>query len=85
MGNSIFTTVGSCPGDFVEINDGILSQKYCGSSIPEPTTSTGTDIVVKFSSGQGIGSTGFLAMVCCSVQVTTELTSGELSTNKVSF
>ena len=110
--------------DWVEINDGSSTKRYCGPllmpynhpdngdyysntgfnnngagfnaertnlgpSIPGPFTSTGTIMTVKFFSNNGqVGAglpgggsglrTGFLAIICCSVHVTTDLTSGEL-------
>ena len=79
--------------DWVEINDGSSIQRYCGpwedgnyyndhgdnlgSSIPGPFTSTAT-IEVKFRSDYTETRSGFLAVICCSVHVTTDLTSGEL-------
>ena len=76
----------------MEINDGSSTQRYCGpyygdyynvaydnlgSSIPGPFTSTGT-IRVTFSSDPLYTKSGFVAVVCCSAQVTTDLTSGKL-------
>ena len=59
--------------DWVEINDGVSTQRYCGTSIPGPFTSNST-ITVKFSSDMGRTGTGFLAVVCCSVNVTSDVT-----------
>ena len=84
-----------CDCDYVEISDGSSTQRYCGpdglgnyfsgngdnyTSIPGPFTSTGT-ITVKFISDeleQDV-STGFLAVVCCSVIVTDLTTTGRLT------
>ena len=59
--------------DWVEINDGVSTQRYCGTSIPGPFTSNST-ITVKFKSDMGRSGTGFLAVVCCSVNVTSNVT-----------
>ena len=84
-----------CDCDYVEISDGSSTQRYCGpdglgnyfsgngdnyTSIPGPFTSSGT-ITVKFISGgfNGEESTGFLAVVCCSVTVTDLTTIGRLT------
>ena len=83
-----------CSCDYMEISDGSTTQRYCGpdtygdyysgdgdvyTSIPGPFTSSGT-ITVKFTSGpfSGKDSTGFLAVVCCSVIVTDLTTTGRL-------
>ena len=73
--------------DYVEINDGKSTQKYCGSSssgyiynsegtpspiIPGPFTSSGTTMTIKFHSSTGEVGNGFLAIICCSVSVTTD-------------
>ena len=62
--------------DQVEINGGSFIQKYCGNILPAPTISTNTSITVKFSSDHLGTRSGFLALVCCSVNVTTD-TAGE--------
>ena len=61
--------------DIVEINDGSSTQFHCGTSIPEPVTSTAGIITVKFRSDQFGTRSGFLASVCCFVSVTTDVTS----------
>ena len=48
--------------DWVEISDGNSSQRYCGTSIPGPFTSTGTSMVVKFHSDSNTARTGFSAV-----------------------
>ena len=59
--------------DWVEINDGVSTHRYCGDSIPGPFTSNST-ITVEFRSDAGRAGTGFLAVVCCSVNVTSNVT-----------
>ena len=63
--------------DYVEVSYGGYSDQFCGSSIPGPFTST-TTIEVKFRSDYTETRSGFLAVICCSAHVTTDLTSGEL-------
>ena len=65
----------NCLLDWVEINDGVSTQRYCGRPwpLPGPFTSN-TTITVKFSSDMGRTGTGFLAVVCCSVNVTSDVT-----------
>ena len=76
MGNSthyntsIYTTLGGCPGDYLEISDGSSSQRYCGTSTPAPLTTTNT-ITVKLHLVTGDASgVGFLGTACCSVAMT---------------
>ena len=68
--------------DWVEIDDGNSTQRYCGTSIPGPFTSTGTNMTVKFRSDEGRTNTGFLAVVCCSVNVTTDVNTGKFNMMK---
>ena len=83
----------------VEVNDGTSTQEYwgpvlgnysngddenLGPSIPGPFTSNAT-IKVKFSSGVWDSARGFLAVICCSVHVITDLTSGELINIFITF
>ena len=83
----------------MEINDGTSTQEYwgpssgnyyngddenLGPSIPGPFTSNAT-IKVKFSSGVWGSARGFLAVICCSVHVITDLTSGELINIFITF
>ena len=75
MGN--YTTTGACPRtDYLEISDGSSTQHYCGTSTPAPLTTTNT-ITVKFvlywDGVVGNEGAGFLATVCCSVGVTTQV------------
>ena len=60
--------------DWVEISNGSTTQRYYYSnSLPSPVT--GNSITVKFISGNYvIGHAGFLAVVCCSVDITTDVT-----------
>ena len=61
----------------MEISHGSFSQKYCGTSIPGPFSSSGTTMTVSFSSSYlSVNGQGFLAVVCCSVNVTTNTTGG---------
>ena len=86
MGNStyyntsIYTTLtdGCLPGDYLELSDGSSSQRYCGSSTPAPLTTTNT-ITVKLHlvEEDGVSGAGFLATACCSVNVTTDVSTGE--------
>ena len=74
MGN--YTTLGPCPHtDHLEISDGSSTQRYCGTSTPAPLTTTNT-ITVKLHLVGG-GGKGFLATTCCSVAVTTDVSTGE--------
>ena len=52
----------SCEYDYVEVSYDSFSQRYCGSSIPGPFTSTGTSMVVRFHSDDIRTSTGFSAV-----------------------
>ena len=58
--------------DHVQIYDGISTQRFCGDSIPGPFTSIGTTMRVYFETSTLRTSRGFLASVCCSVDVTTD-------------
>ena len=78
--------------DWVEINDGSTSQRYCGPSswdgnyyngdgdnlgpsFPGHFTKIATNVTIKFHSiNLHYGSRGgFLAVVCCSVMITTDV------------
>ena len=48
--------------DYVEVSYDSFSQRYCGSSIPGPFTSTGSSMVVRFHSNGNISGTGFSAV-----------------------
>ena len=71
--------------DWVEISDGNSSQRYCGTSVPGPFTSTGTNMTVKFHSDMGRTGTGFLAVVCCSVNVTTDVNTGTFKLGNIKW
>ena len=66
-----------CGYDFIEVNDGFTTHRYCGTSIPGPFASSGTNITLKFSSDINVAGHGFLAVVCCSVNISTDVI-GEL-------
>ena len=82
MGNStyyntsIYTTLtdGCLPGDYLEISDGSSSQRYCGTSTPAPLTTTNTITVKLHLVDYDVSGTGFLATVCCSINITTDIT-----------
>ena len=52
-----------CPNngccDYVQVSYGSFSQKYCGTTIPEPITSTGNTIMIKFHSDWLTTGSGF--------------------------
>ena len=58
--------------DTVEVNDGSSTQTFSGTNIPAPVTAT--TITVKFSSDDRWTRSGFLATVCCSANITTDVT-----------
>ena len=67
--------MGRCTGDYLEISDGASTQRYCGTSIPAPLTTTNT-ITVKLQLEKpqgGVRGTGFVAKACCKVAVTTDI------------
>ena len=51
-----------CPFDYMEVSYDSFSQRYCGSSIPGPFTSTGSSMVVRFHSDDSNTRTGFSAV-----------------------
>ena len=77
--------------DWVEVNDGTSTQRYCGSSdyccfycdycgsTPGPVT--GTTITVKLYTGAAFTASGFFAVVTGDVTVTTDVT-GESGVGK---
>ena len=80
VGTSIYTTLtvdGCLPGDYLEISDGSSSQRYCGTSTPAPLTTTNTITVKLHLYDDGVSGAGFLATICCSVQVTADVSIGE--------
>ena len=54
-------TSGACLFDFLEIDFGTFSWRYCGNEIPPPITSSGPSMRVKFHSDARITAPGFLA------------------------
>ena len=52
----------SCWYDYMEVSYDSFSQRYCGTSIPGPFTSTGSSMVVRFHSDGSDTSTGFSAV-----------------------
>ena len=69
--------VGRCTGDYLEISDGSSTQRYCGTSTPAPLTTTNTITVKLHLVDYDVSGTGFLATACCSVAVTTDVSTGE--------
>ena len=68
-----FDTTGySWYSDIVEITDGSSTQTFSGTSVPGPVTAT--TITVKFSSDDVYTRLGFLATICCSASITTDVT-----------
>ena len=66
--------------DYVKISYGNFSQNYCGNSghgspvpLNVPFISSGTTMTVEFHSDQWSTSTGFFAIICCGVNVTTDV------------
>ena len=62
---------GRC-GDYVEISNGSFTEKFCMGPLPGPITSSTGEMTVKFNSDSYETRTGFFAVVCCSVNVTTD-------------
>jgi len=52
----------SCSYDYVQISYGTFSKKYCGASKPDPVTSTGNTMKVKFHSDNSVVKKGFSAV-----------------------
>jgi len=82
-----------CTGDYLEISvdddddddvgsmegssEGSSTQRYCGTTIPAKLTTTNT-ITVKLHLVEGdVSGAGFLATACCSLDVTTDDSTGE--------
>ena len=51
-----------CSYDYVEISHGTYSQKFCGSSIPNPITSSGRTMTVRFHTDFSVSYSGFRAV-----------------------
>ena len=73
MGTSIYTTLGGCSGDHLEISDGSSSQHYCGTSTPAPLTTTNTITVKLHMVDHDESGAGFLATFSGAVDVTTDV------------
>ena len=56
--------------DYLEISNRTHSERFCGSSIPGPFSSPGTDVWLRFVSDGSTQEGGFFARACCSVDVT---------------
>ena len=65
--------------DFLEIFLGNSSQTYCGDTIPGPFPNISTTIKVKFATNGIYTGSGFLAAICCNVNVTRVVISCELN------
>ena len=61
----------SC-SDWVEVNDGTSTQRYCPGSTPG--TVTGTTITIKLHTDYYLTASGFFAVVTGDVTVTTDVT-----------
>ena len=57
--------------DYVEISNGTDSRKFCGSQIPGPFINIiGENLTLRFKTDSSGNEEGFIASVCCSVNVT---------------
>ena len=56
--------------DYVEVSHDTTTQRLCGSALPAPISSSG-DMEVTFRSNNNRAWTGFLAVACCDLTVTT--------------
>ena len=52
----------SCGYDWVEVSYGSYSEKFCGSSSPEPFTSSGKNMTVRFHTDSSVVASGFSAV-----------------------
>ena len=67
--------------DYIEISHGSFTQRYCHRGqieIPATFTSSGTTMTVKFHTDNHAIESGFIAIICCDVNITTD-TSGKLT------
>ena len=62
--------------DYVKISNGTNSQKFCGSYIPGPFTSTGGNVTLEFKTDSSGNEGGFEATACCSVDLTMTIYTG---------
>ena len=62
----------NCGGccDYVEVTHSSSTQRICGSALPAPISSSG-NMEVTFRSDSIVAWTGFLAVACCDLTVTT--------------
>ena len=56
-----YTEECTCP-DYVEVSYGSYSEQFCGDMVPEPITSSGSSMVIKFHSDSLINAPGFHAV-----------------------
>ena len=56
--------------DYVEVSHYSSTQRLCGSALPAPISASGSMVVTFRSNSQG-ALTGFLAVACCDLTVTT--------------
>ena len=56
--------------DWVEVTHSSYTQRFCGSALPGPISSSG-NMVVTFRSDSIVAWTGFLAVACCDLTVST--------------
>ena len=56
--------------DYVEVRHGSSTERICGSALPTPISSSG-NMEVTFRSDRSLAYTGFLAVACCDLTVTT--------------
>ena len=52
----------ACIYDYVEVNDGGVTMKFCGTNVPYPITSTANTMTVKFKSDYSVNKKGFSAV-----------------------
>ena len=66
--NAYYCGGGCC--DYVEVTHSSSTQRLCGSALPSPISSSG-NMEVTFRSDSFTAWTGFLAVACCDLTVTT--------------
>ena len=52
----------TCVYDYVEVNNGGETKKFCGTTVPDPITSTANIMTVKFKSDYSVNKKGFSAV-----------------------
>ena len=72
-------------GDYILISNGSFTEKFCRGPLPGPITSSTGEMTVKFKSDTYGARTGFFAVVCCSVTVTTDVEGESFPTQPISF